>query len=175
MTKLDGRIMTSTLALWFWGFMFEVYAFYIFAWFSRPTGASPASFGFFFLLIIAVTVLFVTKFIYGTPIKDEPLDLVRFSSDPAVVYLAVMASIYLYWFRGQAPFLYGLMEVATGVLTISFVLFTARGDVLARVLGILGGSYVIVRGLDNMDKGCPRSLRKFWDVAFPKRSPAPKT
>jgi hypothetical protein len=167
--------VTSDLALWFWGFVFEAFVFYVFAWFNRDKNTSPVTFGFFFLILVLFTVVFVTKFIYVTPINDNPLDLVKFSSDPAVIFLAVMASVYLYWFRGQAPFLYGLLEVATGIVTISLVLFTARGDVLARVLGILGGSYIIVRGMDNMDKGCPCWLRRFWDAAFPKRSSLPKT
>jgi hypothetical protein len=86
---------------------------------------------------------------YFTPINDKPLDLAAFSSDPSVFFLAVMASIYLYWFRGQAPFFYGILEVATGIATVSLVFFTAKGDILARILGILGGSYIIVRGMDN--------------------------
>ena len=101
---------------------------------------------------------------------NSSLSAQRVLSDPSTFFLAIMLSIYFYWLRGRAPLVYGTFEVAIGVLTIALVLFTANSDVLARLLGVLGGSYIIVRGLDNMDRGCTKRMRKFWDAVFPKRA-----
>jgi hypothetical protein len=132
--------------------------------------AEPMGYGSIFVILIMFSGIALVRAIFE--FHDTSLNADSFLSDPSTIVLAVLASLYLYWLRGQLPFLYGILEVILGVVTISLVSINARGDALARVLAILGGSYIIVRGMDNMDKGCPPPLRGFWDAVFPKRAAA---
>ena len=38
-----------------------------------------------------------------------------------------------------------------------------------KLIGVMAGIYIIVRGLDNVDRGLPLSWRPHWDRAFPKQ------
>jgi hypothetical protein len=130
----------------------------------------PITYGGIFLILVffAGGGLFQAVIMFD----DTSVNASTFLSDPSTIVLAVAASLYLYWFRGQMPFLYGILEVLIGIVTIFLACINAKADVLARSLAILGGGYIIVRGMDNMDKGCPSRLRKYWDATFPKQAPA---
>jgi len=40
---------------------------------------------------------------------------------------------------------------------------------MSKAVGILGGIYILVRGMDNIDKDLPQKWRRVWDCVFPKR------
>jgi len=45
---------------------------------------------------------------------------------------------------------------------------TAQGFEVSNAVGILAGIYILVRGMDNMDKDLPPNWRRTWDRLFPK-------
>jgi hypothetical protein len=82
------------------------------------------------------------------------------------ILLTISAGLSFYWLRCRRRFLYGLCEllVAFGVIYITFVPQTnyllisgppVSQFLLTKGAGILGGIYIFVRGLDNMDKDLP--------------------
>lgn len=134
--------------------------------------SKPMTFGSVFVIFFVTMGLLIAG-LFPEVARSEGFTVELFLSDPSTLFLAVVCSVFMYWCRGKEPFAYGLLEIVVGIGTISLVLFTATGDLLARLFGILGGGYIIVRGMDNADKGLPASLRKAWDAAFPKKIPKP--
>jgi hypothetical protein len=76
--------------------------------------------------------------------------------------------------------LYGLIEIIVSIAVISFVFFPVTSSnlrpiapglsaleiALANSVGLLAGIYVLVRGLDNVDRGLPERWRPVWDKVF---------
>jgi hypothetical protein len=46
---------------------------------------------------------------------------------------------------------------------------SASGLILSRGIAIVGGIYLLVRGMDNMARDLPRRWRSHWESLFPKR------
>jgi hypothetical protein len=96
------------------------------------------------------------------------------------IFLTIAAGLVFYWLRCQRRFLYGLCEifVAFGIMYMTFVpqtnYFLMSGPsssqyLLTKGAGILGGIYIFVRGMDNMDKDLPPKWRRIWDTMFSRR------
>lgn len=86
---------------------------------------------------------------------------------------AMIAGPALYLFRSRSPFVYGVLEVVVSwvmiLVTIEVSNATSVSDglpLLAKATGLLGGVYVSVRGLDNMDKDIPLRIRRPWNRLF---------
>jgi hypothetical protein len=88
---------------------------------------------------------------------------------------SVISGIVLYRVRGRQPFLYGSVEICVALLAIFVSIATRSSAPLNKILGILGGIYILVRGMDNVDKGLPLTWRKSWDRWFPKMQPKQPT
>lgn len=97
-----------------------------------------------------------------------------------LIATAVAGSAGLYRLRGIQPFWYGCIEIGVG-LTVLIFTFVPTTHYLAfdrqtflelsatKLIGVMAGIYIIVRGLDNVDRGLPLSWRPHWDRAFPKQ------
>lgn len=96
------------------------------------------------------------------------------------IFVTIAAGLFFYWLRCQFRFWYGLVElaVALGVIYMTFypqtdnLLLNAppiSHSLFTKGAGILGGIYILVRGMDNMDQDLPPKWRLIWDKAFPKR------
>jgi hypothetical protein len=85
--------------------------------------------------------------------------------------LAIVLAFVLFWFRSRRRVAYGVGEVGAGLLTIlSTFLPTLDYPRLhpLSLLQILGGLYVMVRGLDNIGKGLSRTrFGPRWGTWFP--------
>jgi hypothetical protein len=75
--------------------------------------------------------------------------------------------------------LYGLCEIVVAVVVIYLTFvppYTAMAlaDMslsrlqMSKAIGILGGVYILVRGMDNVDQDLPSKWRSLWDRTFPK-------
>jgi hypothetical protein len=80
-----------------------------------------------------------------------------------VLGVVAITGILLYYLRARYRLIYGVAETIVGYLTVAKIVFpevdiheidTAQG------LGILGGLYIIVRGLDNVGKGLEKTPYK---------------
>jgi hypothetical protein len=98
----------------------------------------------------------------------ETHDLLELMSSPFTIAPALLLCLMFYYLRSRRPLAYGLLEIWAGILTLSFAIFSPAQNALLKGLGLLGGVYIVVRGLDNVDRGLPAGLRRYWDKAFPK-------
>ena len=122
-------------------------------------------------LIVAGLVLGVQK--YGAAFFTiEPRDL---------LVMGLALAIGLFWARCRMPLAYGIAELCVGFVSVYLsvnagkgpqALLASGGDPIyglaTRAIGILGGIYILVRGMDNVDKGLPSSWwsRRVWDRFF---------
>jgi rRNA-processing protein FCF1 len=88
------------------------------------------------------------------------------------VALAI-AGIVLFGFRSWFRLLYGVIEFAFGVVAVWFGVyhdFTAPNSEIIGVIKLLGGMYVMVRGMDNIGKGLQKTrYEDTWKKFFPER------
>ena len=88
------------------------------------------------------------------------------TGSPFVAILFVVVALLLYGMRTRFPFAYGVVEVIVGIAAIVSVLPRQPPIetlvVYAELLSVSGGIYVIVRGLDNMNKAVPEVLKRYW-------------
>ncbi len=90
-------------------------------------------------------------------------------SSPYFAAPAIAIGLLLYRLRGKYPLFYGSTEVLVAILVIFVSIGTDTANPLNKIVGILGGIYIFIRGLDNVDKGLPHSWRGRWNKWFPKR------
>ena len=55
------------------------------------------------------------------------------------------------------------------MLIAAFVILVFALPTFAKVIGMAGGAYIMVRGLDNVDRGLTDPRREKLKVIFPKR------
>jgi hypothetical protein len=89
---------------------------------------------------------------------------------------ALLAGPVLYLFRSLLPFFYGVVEVVASWAIILVAIKASNAatptlpaaglPLLAKGTAILGGIYVTVRGLDNMDKKIPSKVARQWNFLF---------
>jgi hypothetical protein len=90
-------------------------------------------------------------------------------SNPFFAVPSIATAIFLYRIRGRHPLFYGTIEISVSVLAI-LVSIGASNNPLNKIVAVLGGIYIFIRGMDNVDKGLPTSWRPTWDWVFPKRA-----
>jgi hypothetical protein len=81
---------------------------------------------------------------------------------------AVLLAVILYRLRGRYPFVYGMIEIFVALIATGVAILTPSDVPLNKIVTILGGIYIFVRGLDNVDKGLPDTWRPWWTRCFPK-------
>jgi hypothetical protein len=90
------------------------------------------------------------------------------TGSPFVSILFVAVAILLYGMRTRYPFVYGFIEVVVGVSAIIWALpsqpTASSMALLVELISVSGGMYVIVRGLDNMNKAIPERLHSLWVI-----------
>jgi hypothetical protein len=95
-----------------------------------------------------------------------------------VLLLAAIAGLFFYLVRSRWPLVYGIVEFAVA-LAIIFVTFFPQtnnllleqeppwwGVQLTKLIGSTAGVYVMVRGLDNIERGLPPTARAQWRRVF---------
>lgn len=95
--------------------------------------------------------------------------------------VALIAGVFIYWFRCRQQFYYGLTEVVFGIAVFVISAFPASTTLIteetsptemmiSKYLTLAAGLYVVVRGFDNIDKAkWPEVLkpqRSLWDQLF---------
>ena len=110
------------------------------------------------LLLASMGILLLLGGVIGLVIRYSD-QLTKSLSNPSVAFLAIIGATLLYVLRSKKPFIYGGLEMIAGVSSIFLAtLGPVSGGLIGKVLGIFGGIYIIVRGIDNAKK----SLSKFW-------------
>jgi hypothetical protein len=119
------------------------------------------------LNLAAVILLCVSIGVFVSRIISDA-DIVL--SSPALVPIMILVGIGFYRLRFSSPILYGMLECCFGIIAISLASYSTTQDVLAKLLGAAGGVYIIVRGLDNIDRGLTNTWRTNLKLIFPQRT-----
>lgn len=128
---------------------------------QRRTLVTGAGFGFL------ASTLTITGIIYAKPIAVV-------LGPWWLLMLLPLAGISFYTLRSHKPLSYGLAEIAVGLFTSGQLLLpgspiSSYGPV--QFLQIVGGIYIVVRGLDNLSKGLKgRRAETIWKLLFGKNS-----
>lgn len=94
-------------------------------------------------------------------LSDHGKQVLPFIEGQIVVPFGVVLAVAFYVLRTRRPFAYGAIELVVAVVVMWFS-GNSPADPLAKGLGILGGVYVFVRGLDNMSKRLPEAWKRPW-------------
>jgi rRNA maturation endonuclease Nob1 len=85
----------------------------------------------------------------------------------------LLLGVLFYWLREHVQLTYGVVEYVIGASTTYYVLFQKHSPWqfgYSDAFGILGGLYVMVRGLDNVGKGFVGTrIEPFWKRIFQSR------
>jgi hypothetical protein len=123
----------------------------------------PAALAFSLALLAA---LFMSSPSMPSTLQEISVPFVRIAG--VLLFLTIGVGMYLFRSRYRAA--YALLEIFAGT-TLAFVVlfsYSPPTDITDTVLKMLGGLYVIVRGLDNMAKAAPRSSwRGIWWRTMP--------
>ena len=98
-----------------------------------------------------------------------PAGVTSYLMSPWVFFWSVCTGVGLYRIRGSAPLVYGLLEVLVALLSLAFASIVRHPDLIQWAVPFVAGTYFLIRGLDNIDRALPSSLRDRWEVIFPKR------
>lgn len=120
---------------------------------------------------IWVIIFFLGITLYASIlVSNNTVFILRILSNPFSVAPSVLMAFVLFRLRRSKPALYGSIEIMVGVAVIVFSVRTSTTDLIAKIVAILGGVYIIVRGLDNIDRRLPEFFRPVWKKAFPDKS-----
>jgi hypothetical protein len=104
------------------------------------------------------------------------------TEQPWFIPIAILCAWGLFIFRNRARFWYGVLEAVVGVSVIYTSIANSSATGLTRLLTVIGGIYIVIRGFDNIDQGIS-SLRHtlspnlfasvfvIWNLFFKLRTP----
>ena len=101
---------------------------------------------------------------------DHINEIIRTINVWGTVLLLPSLGFVFYWLRSQYRLTYGVFEFAVGLVTslrVFFPSFDYEGLTSIEVLQVVGGLYIMVRGLDNIGRGIAGTrLQPIWERAF---------
>lgn len=117
------------------------------------------------ILAIIMLIAFILLFMYPLIIDYNFIKILLW-----ILLLPII--LYLFILRKEKRNLYGFIEIIIGAMTItSIIISPTKGTYtgINDVLKIFGGIYIIIRGMDNFEKGLksPRYI-KYWEKIFKK-------
>jgi hypothetical protein len=113
---------------------------------------------FMVILVLSVSLLFIYPSVVII-IKKIPLSM---------VILVFGGSYLLYLFRMKRRIFYGASEIVIGIITIFFVInSSSENNSISDILKICGGFYIIIRGLENVEKSIVSpDIKQMWERIF---------
>ncbi|GGA11938.1 hypothetical protein GCM10008018_66290 [Paenibacillus marchantiophytorum] len=122
---------------------------------------------------ISLLVVFIVNFIIPfTFIIRFKAIIIQYGNVLTIIAIPVIVLL-LFRIRCQFKLIYGLLEIAIGLLTTIFLVFPEYDKYdFSSSTPFLGGAFVMIRGLDYMTKEIKASHSKsrfgeFWDYVFP--------
>ena len=108
---------------------------------------------YFLLLALAVSGLLVASLLIGY--RDVIDNATR---NPLIMPIAFLVATLMYLLKRANSVVYGGVELLVAAVALSYA--TQADALLPRLLALASGIYIVVRGLDNMDKGVSSELHK---------------
>lgn len=140
--------------------------------FKRERGYSYLRFNWMFIPLLILELILSFKL-------PELLGTMGGVSVWLAVVLVLSFSVFLYWYRAKHRLAYGILESTFGVIVASKVIYSNLDYTkLAAIdyIQLATGIYVIVRGLDNVEKGLvyidSETFKDLWNRIF--GSPQPR-
>lgn len=122
--------------------------------------------------IVVMLPLFAGPLVFAMLLVSGPMFATWAVSEyfltPWAGILVAVAAFPAFWLRGRRPVIYGILEYVAGFGTATLAASAPNPDLLPRLLALAGGAYIMVRGLDNIEKGLRGSLRDAWLWVFRK-------
>ena len=125
------------------------------------------------LSITAAFILFLTGYALWNWASENNniIRLIKLVPYSYIIIILPLLGFLLYWCRQRYRLVYGTLEFLVGTLT-SFYVFYPTFDYaslsIIQSMQILGGLYIMVRGLDNFGKGLNGTkYEEFWTNIFP--------
>lgn len=138
----------------------------------RAGQAAVVTGGLVLLVLPAVAAAFVAA--------HQALLLAMFTSHWCLMP-AVIAGPALYWARCRAPLVCGVLEIVGSWIMIAVAIQASSAGaaslpaavsgefpLLTKAIAVLGGIYVSVRGLENIERGATGRFRAAWQSVFPR-------
>jgi hypothetical protein len=127
---------------------------------------------------VSITLFYTSEIVLD--IKQDDSNVLKIISNPFFIPVACVAAVGFYSIRCRVPKLYGLTEISIGIFSISLASASSislasasqgpKVDSIGKILAILGGVYIIVRGLDNINTalkdGPDGPFRTIWYQLF---------
>jgi hypothetical protein len=107
----------------------------------------------FWLIIFLSTAIVLARVVAD----NQPL-LMSATHQPGFLIPCLGAGYCLYWIRRHCLICYALGEIFFSITTISYTIQTPSNDLLSRLVPLLGGTYIIVSGLNNINSSIPEGL-----------------
>ena len=105
-------------------------------------------------------------------IAKSPDIAVNTISNPWFTLLWLGTGVALFWTRGYLPKLYGSVEIFVGLTAVFYAINSTYTTLAPKLLALTTGIYVIVRGLDNFEKGLSGVAKDRWAKVFWKSTPS---
>ena len=81
---------------------------------------------------------------------------------PKSFWWALGGAAFFYWVRGLFPVFYGALEISVGITALLVASHTPALTIPGQLVALSAGAYVIVRGLDNIDRGLRPHHQRLW-------------
>ncbi len=139
-------------------------------WLKEREITTLRNFIIYWLCLSAITGLPLVLVNYVT-FRHPEQEYIDALNDTFFVPVFIVFAVFLYRLRGHHTMVYALMEISIGIGAVYYAVLSPSSYYAPKLLSLSGGIYIIIRGLDNMDKGLPAEYRQVWDYFFPKGRP----
>jgi hypothetical protein len=116
------------------------------------------------ILVSSIVTFFVLKL--NQVVLLNQVVFIEVMSKPEFIPFAMLLSGCFYWLKRRSPLFYGLLELFVAMISIWSSVLIQTDNLFAKTLSLLGGIYIFVRGLDNINKGVPASFERVWSFIF---------
>lgn len=144
--------------------------------FEKPLTRFPRANDCAALIALIVSWLMVVTLALIFAILMERFGVEILAADPLALSALAVASIFLlFLLRCRNAIAYGSLEIVVGLVSVFISANAGQTSTIqapviytlaTKTIGLLGGMYIVIRGLDNWDRNLPSKWRKYWDVVF---------
>ena len=136
-------------------------------WFNRKSNSiAKAVAKLLVIILFLITSYVLAGLALWTAIKFPEIDaLWQFATSNRrwMLTFGIMLSVGLFYLRKYCRWFYGAIEISVGLLALGHFNTEPSHDLIPWIVLYAGPIYVIIRGLDNFDRGISDRLRsRFW-------------
>jgi hypothetical protein len=123
-----------------------------------------------FMAICGLAVLFLSATVMILWLNKSHLtnhaQLISRMSNPAFLPSALVLGALFYRLKRDSPSLYGIVELLAATFAIWAAVLIQTDNLFAKIFALLGGIYILVGALENINKGVPNIFEPVWSKFF---------